>query len=145
MNRATASAAKIAPSEITMEITTADIEFMGEPVGGTILFGDANARPTLGATALASVGIERDPPHGVLDIDHNGVDESVLRELNHVLDPARHTGRPEGQVDSPKDFGSIRPASHTWRGKGLALGLDTRAGDSRLQLLCNGRAKRRGH
>ena len=48
-------------SEITMEITTADIEFMGETVGGTILFGDANARPTLGATALASAGIERDP------------------------------------------------------------------------------------
>ena len=48
-------------SEITMEITTADIEFMGETVGGTILFGDADAEPLLGVTALASVGIEVDP------------------------------------------------------------------------------------
>ena len=48
-------------SEITMEITVGEIEFMGETVGGTILFGEADARPLLGATALASVGIERDP------------------------------------------------------------------------------------
>ena len=48
-------------SEITMEITTADIEFMGETVGGTILFGEADAEPLLGVTALESVGIEVDP------------------------------------------------------------------------------------
>lgn len=47
--------------EITMDITTADIEFMGEIVGGTILFGEANVEPLLGVTALASVGIEVDP------------------------------------------------------------------------------------
>ena len=47
--------------EIVMEITTADIEFMGETVGGTILFGNADAEPLLGVTALASVGIEVDP------------------------------------------------------------------------------------
>ena len=47
--------------EITMQITTADIEFMGEIVGGTILFGEADAEPLLGVTALASVGIEVDP------------------------------------------------------------------------------------
>ena len=47
--------------EITMEITTADIEFMGETVGGTILFGAADAEPLLGVTALESVGIEVDP------------------------------------------------------------------------------------
>ncbi len=46
---------------ITMEITTADIEFMGETVGGTILFGAADAEPLLGVTALESVGIEVDP------------------------------------------------------------------------------------
>jgi clan AA aspartic protease len=45
----------------TVAITTADIEFMGETVGGTILFGDADAEPVLGATALASAGIEADP------------------------------------------------------------------------------------
>ena len=47
--------------EIRMDITTADIEFMGEIVGGTILFGDADTEPLLGVTALESVGIEVDP------------------------------------------------------------------------------------
>lgn len=47
--------------EIKMNITTADIEFMGEIVGGTILFGEENAEPLLGVTALESVGIEVDP------------------------------------------------------------------------------------
>ena len=42
-------------------VTTADIEFMGEIVGGTVLFGEANAEPLLGVTALESVGIEVDP------------------------------------------------------------------------------------
>ena len=47
--------------EITLDITTADIEFMGEIVGGTIIFGEAGAEPLLGVTALESVGIEVDP------------------------------------------------------------------------------------
>ena len=47
-------------SHIKIDITTAQIEFMGEIVGGTILFGDAGAQPLLGMTALASVGIEVD-------------------------------------------------------------------------------------
>ena len=48
-------------SEIVMDITTGDIEFMGETVGGPILYGDADAEPLLGVTALESVGIEVDP------------------------------------------------------------------------------------
>ena len=48
-------------SETVMDITTGDIEFMGETVGGTILFGAADAEPLLGVTALESVGIEVDP------------------------------------------------------------------------------------
>jgi len=48
-------------SEIKMDITTADIEFMGDLVGGTIIFGDDDAEPILGVTALESVGIEVDP------------------------------------------------------------------------------------
>ena len=48
-------------SEIAMDITTGEIEFMGETVGGTILFGADDAEPLLGMTALASVGIEVDP------------------------------------------------------------------------------------
>ena len=48
-------------SEIEMDITTAELEIMGEIVGGTILFGDASTVPLLGVTALESAGIEVDP------------------------------------------------------------------------------------
>ena len=48
-------------SDLVLDVTTADIEFMGEIVGGTIIFGDADAEPLLGVTALESVGIEVDP------------------------------------------------------------------------------------
>ena len=48
-------------SEIAMDITVGEIEFMGETVGGTILFGAADAEPLLGVTALESVGIQVDP------------------------------------------------------------------------------------
>lgn len=48
-------------SEIKMDITTGDIEFMGEIVGGTIIFGSPEAEPILGVTALESVGIDVDP------------------------------------------------------------------------------------
>ena len=49
-------------SELAVDIATvAEIEFMGEFVGGTIIFGDADAEPLLGVTALESVGIEVDP------------------------------------------------------------------------------------
>lgn len=48
-------------SEIKMDITTADIEFMGDLVGSTIIFGADEVEPILGVTALESVGIEVDP------------------------------------------------------------------------------------
>ena len=48
-------------SEVRMEFTTGDIEFMGEIVGATIVLGEADAEPLLGVTALESVGIEVDP------------------------------------------------------------------------------------
>ncbi len=48
-------------SEVKMDITTGDIEFMGEIVGGTIIFGDSDTELLLGVTALESVGIEVDP------------------------------------------------------------------------------------
>ena len=47
--------------ERVVPITTVEIEFMGELVGATVLFGDAETEPALGATALASAGIEVDP------------------------------------------------------------------------------------
>ena len=48
-------------SEVAMDVAVGEIEFMGETVGGTILFGAADAEPLLGAAAPASVGIEVDP------------------------------------------------------------------------------------
>ena len=48
-------------TEMVMDITGADIEFMGEIVGGTIRYGAPDAEPLLGLAALASVGIEVDP------------------------------------------------------------------------------------
>ena len=48
-------------SEMSMDITVGQIEFMGEIVGATIVIGDADSEPLLGLTALESVGIEVDP------------------------------------------------------------------------------------
>ena len=53
-------------SEVRLAVTTADIEFMGEIVGATIVFGDANAEPLLGVTALESAGVEVDPHNQTL-------------------------------------------------------------------------------
>ena len=48
-------------SELAVDVAVAEIEFMGEVVGGTVIFGESNAEPLLGLTALESVGIEVDP------------------------------------------------------------------------------------
>ena len=48
-------------TRISMEITTADLEFEGEVVGGTIVCGEEGAEPLLGVTALESGGFEVDP------------------------------------------------------------------------------------
>ena len=43
--------------EIKLDITVGQIEFMGEFVGGTIIFGEADAEPLLGCNRL---GVRRD-------------------------------------------------------------------------------------
>ena len=48
-------------SEVRMGVAVARVEFMGEFVGATIVFGEAEAEPLLGVTALESVGIEVNP------------------------------------------------------------------------------------
>ncbi len=53
-------------TELKMDITTGDIEFMGEIVGGTIIMGDPGTEPILGVTALESVGIDVDPRNQTL-------------------------------------------------------------------------------
>ena len=39
---------------VSLDITTAEIEFKGEVVGSTIVYGDEGAEPLLGTTALDS-------------------------------------------------------------------------------------------
>ena len=46
---------------VALDITVAEIEFKGEIVGGTIVYGDEGAEPLLGVTALESGGFEVDP------------------------------------------------------------------------------------
>lgn len=48
-------------TELKMDVTAAEIEFMGDYAGTTIIFGRDDAEPILGVTALESVGIEVDP------------------------------------------------------------------------------------
>ena len=48
---------------ITVDIAFGLIEFMGDVVAGTIIFGEPDAEPLLGVTALESAGIEVDPVH----------------------------------------------------------------------------------
>jgi clan AA aspartic protease len=48
-------------TEVAMDIAVAQIEFMGEVVGATVVFGNDDTEPLLGVTALESVGIEVDP------------------------------------------------------------------------------------
>ncbi len=48
-------------SEVAMDVAVARVEFMGEFVGATVIFGKDDVEPILGVTALESVGIEVDP------------------------------------------------------------------------------------
>ena len=51
---------------VRFDIAAARVEFMGEIVGATIIFGDDDTEPLLGVTALESVGIEVDPSNQTL-------------------------------------------------------------------------------
>jgi len=53
-------------TELTLDITVARVEFMGEIVGSTIVYADPGTEPLLGVTALESVGIEVDPKNQTL-------------------------------------------------------------------------------
>lgn len=48
-------------SEVSVGVTVAMLELMGEKIGGTVIFGEAGAEPLLGVTALESAGVEVDP------------------------------------------------------------------------------------
>ena len=53
-------------SNIQMDITTGEIELMGDIVGGTIIYGASDVEPILGVTALESLGIDVDPRNQTL-------------------------------------------------------------------------------
>ena len=46
---------------VILDITVAEMEFEGEIVGGTVVYGENDAEPLLGVTALESGGFEVDP------------------------------------------------------------------------------------
>lgn len=48
-------------TQVSLDVGGAEIEFMGDRVWTTVIFGDDDAEPILGVTALESVGIEVDP------------------------------------------------------------------------------------
>ena len=64
-------------SEVRMDVTGGQIEFMGDVTWGTIVIGANDAEPLLGVTALESVGIEVDPRNQVL----RRLPSTRLREL----------------------------------------------------------------
>lgn len=47
--------------ELKVDVTVAEIELMGEIVGGTIIYGESDTEPLLGVTALESAGVIVDP------------------------------------------------------------------------------------
>ena len=51
---------------MTLEVTVAEIEFEGEIVGGTIVYGVEDSEARLGVTALESGGFEVDPRNQAL-------------------------------------------------------------------------------
>ena len=53
-------------SPIRVGVAVARVEFMGKFVGATVIFGEPDAEPLLGVTALESVGIEVDPRNQTL-------------------------------------------------------------------------------
>ena len=76
-------------SEVKMDITIGQIEFMGDIVGGTIIFGDADAEPILGVTALESVGIEIDPQNQRL----KRMPATRLKRMRRKISPSSQENR----------------------------------------------------
>ena len=81
-------------SDLVLDVTTAEIEFMGEIVGGTIIMGEADAEPLLGVTALASVGIEVDPLNQRLKRRPAVRLKRLVRDGNEDCPPCGHLRSP---------------------------------------------------
>ena len=53
-------------SEISMDVTSSDIELMGDVVGATVVMGEYDAEPLLGVTVLEAMELEVDPANRIL-------------------------------------------------------------------------------
>ena len=76
-------------SEVSMDIGVCVLEFMGELVGATVVFGDDGAEPVLGMTALESAGIEIDPGNQRLE-KRPSVRLKALSDQERAERPSRH-------------------------------------------------------
>ncbi len=100
--------------QVDMDIAVAQLEFMEEIVGATILFGEEGTEPLLGVTALESLGIEVDPTNQRLrklpSIRLKSVDGPPAWLRPAVAPPApnsREQSRPRGS--EPHVAGAARP------------------------------------
>ena len=84
--------------EVTLDITIARIDLMGELTAGVIIFGDAAAEPLLGVTALESAGVEVDPVNQRLkklpSVRLKSLHELVLKALQPEEAPPVRNGVP---------------------------------------------------
>ena len=90
-------------SPIDVDTTVGRIEFMGKIVGGTLVFGDGDAEPQLGVTALESGGFEVDPRSQQLKKLPAVLLKALRRSLTAHGRPARMS-----DYESPADPG-VRP------------------------------------
>ena len=92
--------------EIKLDSTTADVEFMGEIVGGTIIFGEPGSEPLLGVTAWS--------PWASRLIQAISGSNGCLRSASRVLSAGADRPLESGSTARPasSDSGPIR----SWNG-----------------------------
>ena len=79
--------------EIVMEVTVGEIEFMGETVGGTILFGDADAEPLLGGDRPGIRGDRSRPAQSTAQAAACGAAQEPSAANLHTHSPAPAVSR----------------------------------------------------
>ena len=93
-------------SEVRLDVAVARIELLGEIVGGTVLFGAADAEPLLGVTALESLGIEVDPLNQQLKKLPAVRLKSLCERLMTAFPPPSRTATVEPPLDVERAHGT---------------------------------------
>ena len=90
-------------TEVRMDVAAARIEFLGELTAGLIIFGEADAEPLLGVTALESAGFEVDPQSQRL----NKLPAVRLKAVTPTRPTRKHPASPDGRPapGAPRDRG----------------------------------------